>query len=101
MAKKIPVPTTKYSHCNHHHKITKEQKFVTIGNSTFVADRELIRLLTALNDMGLKTVSHCCGHTTGVSWVRLSTKNINNIEIRKYEESLIISWKKPKRKRRV
>lgn len=86
--------TKKYQRFNHHHEITDEQEIVTIGGKTFVADKEMIELLTALNNRGLRTLSHCCGHETNESWVRISTHNLTSLEYRHRDKSLIIGWKR-------
>lgn len=51
-------PTDKYLHCNHHHELNKEYELVNFGSGEFVANKEAIPLLKALNEAGLKTRSH-------------------------------------------
>lgn len=58
MIKPEPKPTDKYKYCNHHHEITDDQELVDFGDGEFVANREAIPLLKALNDLGLRTRSH-------------------------------------------
>ncbi|MGD9157200.1 MAG: hypothetical protein PVG39_02215 [Desulfobacteraceae bacterium] len=89
----------KYKHCNHHHELTENQEIVVIGGDEFVADKEMIPLLRALNDAGIKTTSHCCGHETNRPFIRISTKNIEFIDLRQYEGSAVICWRKPEDKK--
>jgi pyruvate-formate lyase-activating enzyme len=84
----------KYKYCNHHHEPTEDQAIVNIGGEQFVADKEMISLLTAMNDLGIKTMSHCCGHETKKPFIRISTRNIEFVDIRQYEGSIVICWKR-------
>ncbi len=54
----MPDPTDEFKHCNHHHELTDNHKVVDFGNGEFVANVEAIPLLTALNNLGLKTRTH-------------------------------------------
>jgi len=72
------------------------QELVEIGGREFWADPEMIPLLRALNDAGLKTRSHCCGHETGRPWVVLRMDNVETVEVRnrgEYDE-VLIQWKR-------
>ena len=51
-------PTKKYKYCNHHHEISDNHKLVDFGDGKFVANKEAIPLLKALNEIGLRTRSH-------------------------------------------
>lgn len=53
-----PKPSGKYASANHHHELTARHKLVRIGGSEFVANVDAIPLLTALDNVGLKTRSH-------------------------------------------
>jgi len=55
---KIKKPTDKYKYCNHHHELNKKYKIVDFGNGEFVANKEAIPLLKALNEIGLQTRTH-------------------------------------------
>lgn len=50
--------TEKYLFCNHHHELTDEYEIVNFGDGEFVANKEGIPLLKALNEIGLKTRTH-------------------------------------------
>lgn len=50
--------TEKYRHCNHHHEIGDRHELVDFGDGKFVANKEAIPLLKALNEIGLRTRSH-------------------------------------------
>lgn len=54
-------PTEKYKHFNHHHEIGEDHELVNLGGEEFVANKEGIPLLKALNDIGLKTRTHHIG----------------------------------------
>lgn len=85
--------TIEFKHCNHHHELTSDQELVDLGTGEFVADKERIPLLKALNECGLETRTHCYGHKTGVSFVAIKLKNVD-IEIRRshgYKE-LLLTW---------
>lgn len=51
-------PTEEYKYCNHHHKIGNKHQLVDFGDGQFVANKEAIPLLKALNEIGLRTRSH-------------------------------------------
>ncbi len=73
------------------------QEQVTIGGKTFWADKELIPLLKALNDVGLVTRSHCSGHNHKNAWVAIRTDNVENVEVRMYGEyqEVLLHWRRP------
>lgn len=50
--------TEKYRYCNHHHEIGDRHELVDFGDGEFVANKEAIPLLKALNEVGLKTRTH-------------------------------------------
>lgn len=52
--------TDKYKHCNHHHELTDKHEIVDFGDGEFVANKDAIPLLKALNEAGLKTRTHHC-----------------------------------------
>ena len=71
------------------------QEEVELCGKKVWADPELIPLLKALNDVGLQTRSHCCGHGTAPAWVAIRLDSINGVEIRtdaNYRE-LLITWR--------
>lgn len=72
--------------CNHHHEITDKQEFVDFGTGQFVADKERIPLLKALNEAGLVTRTHCYGHETGQSFVSIVLDKGTFIEVRQVQE---------------
>ena len=51
-------PHQKYTFCNHHHELTDNHQVVNFGNGPFVANKDGIPMLKALNEIGLKTRSH-------------------------------------------
>lgn len=53
-----PKPTEKYKFCNHHHELTDRHEVVNFGDGDFVANKEAIPLLKALNEAGIKTRTH-------------------------------------------
>ena len=52
------VATDKFKNCNHHHEITENQEIVDLGTGKFVADKPILPLLKALNEIGLITRTH-------------------------------------------
>ena len=71
------------------------QKEVEINGEKFMADIELIPLLTALNASGLITNKHCAGHHPDEpAWVVIEMKNIENIEVRKKGKELKVTWRR-------
>ena len=50
--------SNKYKYCNHHHELTKDQEVIDLGNGKFVADKPMIPLIKALNNLGLITRTH-------------------------------------------
>lgn len=72
----------------------KRQRKVMICGEEIWADPELIPLLIALNEVGLHTRSHCCGHGSNPAWVAIRLDSIVGIEIRTdsdYNE-LLLTW---------
>ena len=51
-------PTNKYRYCNHHHTLDKNYEIVNFGDGKFVANKEAIPILKALNELGLRTRTH-------------------------------------------
>lgn len=47
-----------FPNCNHHHTLNKNYKIVNFGDGKFVANKEAIPLLKALNELGLRTRTH-------------------------------------------
>jgi hypothetical protein len=72
----------------------ERQDQITVGGQTFWADRELIPLLRALNEAGLRTRSHCSGHGEMSAWVAIRTDNISGVEIRNWGEykEILLTW---------
>lgn len=99
-------PTDKYKHCNHHHEIGGNHELVDFGDGTFVANKEAIPLLKALNEAGLKTRSHHIDDKED-AWVCILLDDVilsvvdvfeRDAERTKYngKKELQISWKKNK-----
>ena len=101
-------PTDKYKGCNHHHELTENHKLVDFGDGEFVANKEAIPLLKALNEIGLKTRSHHIAKEEH-AWVCILLDGVE-LEIRdvferdatrtKYngKKELLIQWKNKNRK---
>lgn len=100
----MPKPSTKYRHCNHHHELTDQHEIVDFGDGEFVANKQAIPLLKALNELGLRTRSHHIDDDEH-AWVCILLNNAE-VEIRevlerdadrtKYngKQELLISWRK-------
>lgn len=50
--------TDDYLYCNHHHELDETYEVINFGNGEFVANKEGIPLLKALNTLGLETRTH-------------------------------------------
>lgn len=97
-------PTKAYRYCNHHHEIGDKHKLVNFGDGEFVANKEAIPLLKALNEIGLKTRSHHIDDKEH-AWVCILLDNVE-IEVKeiferdadrtKYngKKELLIRWRK-------
>ena len=85
MAKKL-YGTDKHKSCNHHHKLTEDQELVDFGSGEFVADKPMIPLLKALNELGLVTRTHCFGHEHNHPFVSILLENGLEMEVRKVSE---------------
>ena len=98
------TPTNKYRFCNHHHELTEGHEIVDFGDGEFVANKEAIPLLKALNEVGLKTRTH---HYSGGDHgfvgilldnvtVEVRTVNEKDASRTKYngKKELLISWRK-------
>lgn len=99
-AKKI---TNKYQYCNHHHEIDENYELIDLGDGEFVANKDAIPLLKALNEAGLKTRTH--HYVKGVDHafvgimmdnveIRISTVNERDANRTTYNgrQELLISW---------
>lgn len=97
-------PTEKYKYCNHHHEIGDNHELVDFGDGQFVANKEAIPLLKALNEIGLKTRTHHIDSEENafvsilLDNARVEIKEVNERDADrtkyngKYE--VLISWKK-------
>ena len=83
--------TDKYKHFNHHHEMTEEQELVDFGTGQFVADKKMIPLLEAMNDIGLVTLSHCQGHNSSYAFVKIKMKDVT---LNVCKEELVIGFKR-------
>lgn len=93
----------KYKHCNHHHELTEDHELVDFNDGEFVANKEAIPILKALNDLGLKTRTHHVDNNGGFVSILLNEKI--RFEIRKVyekdadrdryngETELLINWR--------
>ena len=100
----MKIPTDKYRYCNHYHEIGDRHEMVDFGDGEFVANKEAIPLLKALNELGLKTRSHHIDDKEH-AWVAILLDEVD-IEVRtvyenhsdrtKYngKKELLITWKK-------
>lgn len=98
--------TDKYRYCNHHHEIDDKHELVNFGDGEFVANKEAIPLLKALNEVGLRTRSHHIDEKEH-AWICILLDNVE-LEIREVLEShadrtryngkkeLLIRWRKSK-----
>jgi hypothetical protein len=50
--------TDQYKYCNHHHELTDDYEIVDFGDGEFVANKQAVPLLKALNEVGLRTRTH-------------------------------------------
>jgi hypothetical protein len=96
--------TEEFKYCNHHHIIGDNHELVDFGDGEFVANKEAIPLLKALNELGLKTRSHHIDDKSH-AWVCILLDNVE-IEVKevfekdadrtKYngKKELLITWRK-------
>ena len=96
--------TDKYKYCNHHHEIRNNQEIIDLGTGKFVADKQMIPLLKALNDAGLITRTHNYSGS-GIHFIGILLDNVG-IEINRVFErnasrtkfngktQLLIRWNK-------
>lgn len=73
-------PADKYKYCNHHHEMKEDQELVDFGTGEFVADKKMIPLLKALNDLGLITRTH--NYHEGGCFFSILFRNDLRLEIR-------------------
>jgi hypothetical protein len=102
---KMKTATDKYRWCNHHHEIGDNHKLVDFGDGQFVANKEAIPLLKALNEVGLRTRSHHIDENEN-AWVCILLDNVD-VEIKNVHEKdadrtkyngkqeLLITWNRP------
>ena len=65
-----------FKYCNHHHELDKNYSIVDFGDGEFVANKEAVPLLKALNELGLRTRSH---HIDGeeYAWICILLDNVS------------------------
>lgn len=51
-------PSEQYKHCNHHHELTDKHILVDFGDGEFVANKDGVPILEALNSLGIRTRTH-------------------------------------------
>lgn len=100
---KKSIPSDKYTYCNHYHELTDSHELVDFGDGEFVANKQAIPLLKALNEVGLRTRTHHIGeeHFAFIS-ILLDNADIETQTIlescsrTKYngKKELLIRWKK-------
>lgn len=95
--------TDKYRYCNHHHELTENHELVDFGDGEFVANKQAVPLLRALNEAGLRTRTHHMDSEGGFIGILLDNARI---EVRPVHEvhsdrdryngkiELLISWNK-------
>ena len=96
--------TNKYKHCNHHHELTDQHEIVDFGDGGFVANKEAILLLKALNELGLRTRTHhisydiCFVSILLGKRIEIEVKTVNEIDADrdKYngQKELLIQWRR-------
>lgn len=94
--------TDKYKFCNHHHELDESYEIVNFGTGDFVANKEAIPLLKALNELGVKTRSHHIADKSS-GWFTILLDNVD-VEVKTVHErdanrteyngkkELLISW---------
>lgn len=78
------IPTDKYKHMNHYHELTDDHEIVDFGDGQFIANKEAIPLLKALNKIGLKTRTHHVGKDNKFISILLDNAQV---EIKKVNET--------------
>jgi len=98
--------TDQYRYCNHHHELDENYEIVDYGEGEFVANKQAIPLLRALNEVGLRTRSHHIDDEEH-AWVCILLDDTTDIDIRtifekdadrtKYngKKEMLITWRKP------
>lgn len=56
--KKVEKPSLEFVRCNHHHELSDNYEVVDFGDGEFVANKQAVPILKALNDLGLRTRTH-------------------------------------------
>ena len=99
-----PEPTDKYKHMNHYHELTERQEIVDLGTGPFVADKAMLPLLRALNEIGICTRSHNYDEKTGQHFVAICLDKGTSVSITDGHENysnrkdmcdhqIVIGWK--------
>lgn len=71
------------------------QQEIELNGSMVWADPEFVFLLRAMNEAGLITRSHCCGHGQTPPWVVIRLDNIIDMQIRmdgKDYNEILLQW---------
>lgn len=53
-----PKPSDLYTNCNHHHELTDQHTVVDFGDGEFIANKDGVAILQALNELGIRTRTH-------------------------------------------
>ena len=98
--------SNKFKKYNHYHEPKDFQEIVDLGSGKFIADKQMLPLLKALNECGLVTRTHCYGHFTGHSFVsilldfhtQITFKEVSEFysdrKFPKKQTEILISWKR-------
>ena len=94
----------KYKYCNHHHEIDSRYELVDYGDGEFVANKDAIPLLKALNEIGLRTRTHHIAEQEHAfisiilddAWIEVRKIIEGHAERTKYngKTELLITWKR-------
>lgn len=97
------TPSEQYKHCNHHHELTDKHVLVDFGDGEFVANKDGVPILEALNSLGIRTRTHhiekgeYCFLTILLDNVDIEVVTVNEIHADrdKYngKKELLIRWK--------
>lgn len=77
--------TDKFKYCNHYHELSDNHEIVDFGDGEFVANKEAIPLLKALNELGIRTRSHHIDNNKE-GWFSIILNNNIRFEVKEVNE---------------
>lgn len=79
------IESEEFKWCNHYHELTDNHSIIEIDGKRFVANREAVNVLKALNEVGLNTRTHHISNEQEWAFVSILLDDVE-IEVKTVDE---------------